>query len=247
MKTNRKIFVISVAVIAVIALTLGISFAAWDNPSGKTDQVVVTGSNADLKVTFTEDDNNKNKVLVPEGQVGLGIANTNKTDIKTLGKISMTLNAEAEGSDLVVKYDVTKIYTVPKDYKGTKTIEAISALSELERTNANIVDLKKNYTENNANNVRFVTGNTSIDKPVPTGTDLKINLKALAGNNYMAGEEIPFTTTDDGVPTISDLTLSVEFTRNANEEFVTKNDFLNKNIMFEITFTVVAKTTQEIQ
>lgn len=240
MKTNKKILVISVAVMAVIALTLGISFAAWDNPAGKTEQVVVTGSNADLTVNFTEDVDNKDKVLVPEGQIGLSIANTKKTAIKTLGKIGMTLNTEAEGSDLVVKYEVTKIYTVPKDYQGTKTIKAISELSEQDRTDANIVDLKKNYTADSNNNVRFVTGDTQITGSAPVGTDLRINLVKSGGSNYKSGDEIPFEIVD-GVPTISDLTLSVQFTRNANEEFVTMNDFLNKDIMFEITFTVVAK------
>lgn len=225
---------------AVIALTLGISFAAWDNPAGKTEQVVVTGSNADLTVNFTEDVDNKDKVLVPEGQIGLSIANTKKTAIKTLGKIGMTLNTEAEGSDLVVKYEVTKIYTVPKDYQGTKTIKAISELSEQDRTDANIVDLKKNYTADSNNNVRFVTGDTQITGSAPVGTDLRINLVKSGGSNYKSGDEIPFEIVD-GVPTISDLTLSVQFTRNANEEFVTMNDFLNKDIMFEITFTVVAK------
>lgn len=240
MKTNKKILVISVAVMAVIALTLGISFAAWDNPAGKTEQVVVTGSNADLTVIFTEDVDNKDKVLVPEGQIGLSIANTKKTAIKTLGEIDMTLNTEAEGSDLVVTYEVTKIYTVPKDYQGTKTIKAISELSEQDRTDANIVDLKKNYTADSNNNVRFVTGDTQITGSAPVGTDLRINLVKSGGSNYKSGDEIPFEITN-GVPTISDLTLSVEFTRNANEDFVTMNDFLNKDIMFEITFTVVAK------
>lgn len=242
MKTNKKILVISVAVMAVIALTLGISFAAWDNPAGKTEQVVVTGSNADLTVTFTEDANNKDKVLVPEGQIGLSIANTKKTAIKTLGKIGMTLNTEAEGNDLVVTYEVTKIYTVPKDYQGTRTIKAISELSEQDRTDANIVDLKTNYTNvDGADNVRFVTGDKQIANPAPVGTDLRINLVKSGGSNYKSGDEIPFEIVG-GVPTISDLTLSVEFTRNANEDFVTMNDFLNKDIMFEITFTVVAKT-----
>lgn len=246
MKTNKKILVISVAVMAVIALTLGISFAAWDNPAGKTEQVVVTGSNADLTVIFTEDVDNKDKVLVPEGQIGLSIANTKKTAIKTLGEIGMTLNTEAEGSDLVVTYEVTKIYTVPKDYQGTKTIKAISELSEQDRTDAKIVDLKKNYTADSNNNVRFVTGDTQIAGPAPAGsapvgTDLRINLVKSGGSNYKSGDEIPFEI-NNGVPTISDLTLSVEFTRNANEDFVTMNDFLNKDIMFEITFTVVAKT-----
>lgn len=242
MKTNRKILIISVAVMAVIALTLGISFAAWDNPAGKTEQVVVTGSNADLKVTFTEDANNKDKVLVPDGQIGLSIANTKKTAIKTLGTIGMTLNTEAEGNDLVVTYEVTKIYTVPKDYQGTKTIKAISELTEQERTAANIVDLKTNYTNaDGADNVRFVTGDTQIADPAPVGTDLRINLVKSGGSNYKSGDEIPFEISNS-VPTISDLTLSVEFTRNANEEFVTMDDFLNKDIIFEITFTVVAKT-----
>lgn len=242
MKTNRKILVISVAVMAVIALTLGISFAAWDNPAGKTEQVVVTGSNADLKVTFTEDANNKDKVLVPDGQIGLSIANTKKTAIKTLGTIGMTLNTEAESDDLVVTYEVTKIYTVPKDYQGTKTIKAISELTEQERTAANIVDLKTNYTNaDGADNVRFVTGDTQIADLAPVGTDLRINLVKSGGSNYKSGDEIPFEISNS-VPTISDLTLSVEFTRNANEEFVTMDDFLNKDIIFEITFTVVAKT-----
>lgn len=241
MKTNKKILVISVAVMAVIALTLGISFAAWDNPAGKTEQVVVTGSNADLTVIFTEDVDNKDKVLVPEGQIGLSIANTKKTAIKTLGEIGMTLNTEAEGSDLVVTYEVTKIYTVPKDYQGTKTIKAISELSEQDRTDANIVDLKKNYTADSNNNVRFVTGDTQITGSAPVGTDLRINLVKSGVSNYKSGDEIPFEIVD-GVPTISDLTLSVQFTRNANEDFVTMNDFLNKDIMFEITFTVKAKT-----
>lgn len=241
MKTNRKILVISVAVMAVIALTLGISFAAWDNPTGKTEQVVVTGSNADLKVTFTEDVNNKDKVLVPDGQIGLSIANTKKTAIKTLGTIGMTLNTEAEGDDLVVTYEVTKIYTVPKDYQGTKTIAAISALSDQDRADANIVDLKTNYTADGANNVRFVTGDTQIADTAPTGTDLRINLVKSGGSNYKSGDEIPFEIVNS-VPTISDLTLSVEFTRSATEEFVTMDDFLNKDIMFEITFTVAAKT-----
>lgn len=241
MKTNRKILVISVAVMAVIALTLGISFAAWDNPVGKTEQVVVTGSNADLKVTFTEDANNKDKVLVPDGQIGLSIANTKKTAIKTLGTIGMTLNTEAEGDDLVVTYEVTKIYTVPKDYQGTKTIAAISALSDQDRADANIVDLKTNYTVDGVNNVRFVTGDTQIADAAPTGTDLRINLVKSGGSNYKSGDEIPFEIVNS-VPTISDLTLSVEFTRSATEEFVTMDDFLNKDIMFEITFTVAAKT-----
>lgn len=241
MKTNRKIFVISVAVIAVIALTLGVSFAAWDNPSGKTEQVAVTGSNADLKVTFTEDANNKDKVLVPDGQIGLSIANTKKTAIKTLGKIGMTLNTEAEGNDLVVTYEVTKIYTVPKNYQGEKTIAAISALSDQDRADANIVDLKTNYTVDSADNVRFVTGDTQVTDPAPVGTDLRINLKKEGGSNYKSGDEIPFEIVNN-VPTIADLTLSVQFTRTANEEFVTMDDFLNKDIMFEITFTVKAKT-----
>lgn len=241
MKTNRKILVISVAVMAVIALTLGISFAAWDNPAGKTEQVVVTGSNADLKVTFTEDANNKDKVLVPDGQIGLSIANTKKTAIKTLGTIGMTLNTEAEGDDLIVTYEVTKIYTVPKDYQGTKTIAAISALSDQDRADANIVDLKTNYTVDGANNVRFVTGDTQITDTAPVGTDLRINLVKSGGSNYKSGDEIPFEIVNS-VPTISDLTLSVEFTRSATEEFVTMDDFLNKDIMFEITFTVAAKT-----
>lgn len=240
MKTNKKIMVISVAVMAVIALTLGISFAAWDNPSGKTEHVTVIGSNADLAVKFTEDNDNKDKVLVPEGQIGLTIANTKKTAIKTLGKIDMTLNAEAEGSDLVVTYEISKIYTVPKDY-ADKTIAAISALSDAERDAAQIVDLKKNYTVEGNDNPRFVTGDTTIPDEAPVGTDLRINLLKSGGSNYKSGDEIPFEMVD-GVPTIADLTLSMQFTRTASEDFVTMDEFLNREIIFEITFTVKAKT-----
>lgn len=237
MKTNKRIFIISVAIVAVIALTLGISFAAWDNSTAKEDYVVVIGSNAELKVTSSSVD--ADKVLVPEDQIGLSIANTNKVSSKTLANITITLNNDAEGGDLAVVYAITAIYSVPE--KNAKTFAEIKEMNETELTDAGIIDLNVDYK----GNPRYITDETnySPSSPAPEGTDLKINLIGKGAKNYKVGDEIPFDMAPDTPPTISPLTLSMEFTRTATEDFVTKNDFLNRDIMIEITFTLKAKAT----
>lgn len=239
MKTNKRIFIISVAIVAVIALTLGISFAAWDSGTAKDDYVVVTGSNAELKVNSALVDTDK--VLVPKDQIGLGIANTNKVSSKTLANITITLNDDAEGGDLAVVYAITAIYSVPK---GTsKSLAEIKEMDPGALKTAEIIDL--NVAHNS--NPRYLTGDEEFNSSKPEGTDLRINLidASDASNgtkNYKAGDEIPFNTAGP-TPTTSTLTLSMEFLRTATEDFVTKNDFLNRDIMIEITFSLKVKET----
>lgn len=244
MKTNKRIFIISVAIVAVIALTLGISFAAWDNSTATDDYVVVVGSNANMTVISNEDESGQ--VLVPRDQIGISIKDTKKVAVKKLSDITIKLNKDAEVNDLVVVYDITAIYSVPSDntisFAGIKEMDA-DALKA-----AGIVSLNENYidTTNGASidNPRYVTGGTTIADPTPVGTDLRINLidgtDAMAEKNYAVNDEIPF---DPVTFSTAQLTLSMEFTRNATEEFKTKDHFLNKKIMIEITFTLKAKTT----
>lgn len=243
MRTNKRILIVSVAIVAVIALTLGISFAAWDNSSAKDDYVVAVGSNADLTVQLTK--NTDGKVLVPSGQIGLGLSNTDKIAVKTLGNIKITLNNDAEGDDLAVVYAISAIYAVPNSV--TDTFADIKKMDDTALAAKKIVDLNKNYIDNTdgatINNPRYITGDTKIvDKTAPVGTDLRINLiDSSASKNYKAGDEISFDTAT-ATPTINQLTLSMEFTRTALEDFKTMNEFLNSKIMFEITFTLKAKT-----
>lgn len=235
MKTNKRIFIISVAIVAVIALTLGISFAAWDNSTAKEDYVVVIGSNAELNVTSSSVD--ADKVLVPKDQIGLSIANTNKVSSKTLANITITLNNDAEGGDLAVVYEITAIYSVPND--NANSLADIKEMNTTELTDAGIIDLNVPHSGNK----RYLTGNEEFNSAKPEGTDLRINLIGSGGTNYKVDDEILFSMVPGAPPTISPLTLSMEFTRTATEDFVTKNDFLNRDIMIEITFTLKAKAT----
>lgn len=245
MKTNKRIFIISVAIVAVIALTLGVAYAAWDNSTAKDDYVVAIGSNADMTVKWKK--NADGKLLVPNGQIGLDIAGTQKVNVKTLADdITITLNDDAEGADLVVVYKISAIYSVPVN--SAISLADIKKMDADALKTAGIVDLNENYvdtTDDGAkiDNPRYVTGDTTIAKTAPIGTDLRINLvDGTANKNYKVGDEIPFDLATS-TPTTANLTLSMEFTRNATEEFVTVNDFLNKKIMIEITFTLETKTS----
>lgn len=235
MKTNKRIFIISVAIVAVIALTLGISFAAWDNSTAKEDYVVAVGSNAVMTVNSTP--SVIDEELVPKEQIGLGIKDTKKVEVKTLSTITITLNKDAEvNNDLVVVYGITAIYSVPKN--NTKSFADIKKMDADELKTAGIIDLNVEHEGNK----RYLTGDEVFDSSKPKGTDLRINLIDASNGtkNYKAGEEIPF---DPDTFSTAKLTLSMEFTRKANEEFKTMNDFLGKKIMIEITFTLKAKTT----
>lgn len=241
MKTNKRIFIISVAIVAVVALTLGVAYAAWDNSSSKDDYVVAIGSNAVMTVTSTP--NKSKEVLVPKEQIGLGI-NSDKVTCKTLSNIVITLNDDAEGGDLVVVYKISAIYSVPED--NTNSFADIKKMDADALKKAGIVNLNENYVDTtdgaNIDNPRYVTGDTTIAKTAPIGTDLRINLvDGTANKNYKVGDEIPFDLTTS-TPTTANLTLSMEFTRTAKEDFKTMNDFLNKKIMVEITFELQQKT-----
>lgn len=254
MTKNKKLIILVIAIVALAAIVAGASYAAWGNRKAQSDMEVELGGRVELIITVDNAANDEKK-LVPSGQLDIAAQPTKFTDSKTLGTIDVAIDAEHTADNLALIYNVKNIFAVPVNKSLSQAIDLKSSLIDQGKSAQEIADtLRANgivdlnvehaYTdESNAQHTapRYLTQKPSAGAKLSEGTDLLINFVGADTGALAANTKLKFDTT--GINDAAQkYTISIEFLRKADDEFVTYEDFVNKKIVIQFYLeAVVAK------
>lgn len=251
MTQKKKITLLVTAIIALVAVVAGASYAAWDNGHAKKDMDVAIGGRVALTATV-DTSRTDSKKLVPAGQLDLLAKPADYTDNKTLGTITVSIDAEHTADALAFKYNVQEIFAVPADKSLNDALTQKKALVDAGKSaqdiaaalKANgIIDLNVEHEYTDASSVvhktpRYVTTKPAAGTTPEEGTDLLINFVGADTGALAADTKLAFNTT--GLNDAAQVyTISIEFLRKAGDEFVTYEDFVNKKIVIQFYMETV--------
>lgn len=255
MTKHKKFIILVIAIIALAAIVAGASYAAWGNRKAQSDMEVELGGRVELNITVDNSANDAKK-LVPSGQLDIAAQPTKFTDSKTLGTIDVTIDAEHTADNLALIYQVKNIFAVPANKSLNEAIALRKSLVEQGKDAQEvaaalrahgIVDLnvEHTYTDKTSGTQysapRYLTQKPAAGATLSEGTDLLINFIGADTGVLPADTKLNFDTT--GINDAAQkYTVSIEFLRKADEEFVTYEDFVNKKIVIQFYLeAVVAK------
>lgn len=147
MKSKKGLIIIT-AVVLLIALGVGLSFAAWDKENDSKDLSVTVGDR--ISVTISETQDNANVKLLPADSKILEADSVNNTALKLIGSFVPTLSY-VDSSNAVetikIKYAIDNVYANPLNIvngisqdRGTKYADIFDIFLTADSQDTAVVD-----------------------------------------------------------------------------------------------------------